>query len=286
MPAASITSVRSDRVTSVRRLHDRSGRRKSGRFVVEGPQAVQAAVDAGANIQEVFIDVEASPAILAMASVVPSPVTWVTPGVVQAMSETTTPQGIIAVCAMPEPMPIEEALRRSGPVVILDGVSDPGNVGTMIRTAHAAGAACVLLTPGCADPFNGKVVRATAGSIFGLPVLPDLAISTIVPHVKAARRALAVTSGGADEDLFNAVAARLVCPRTCWVIGSEAHGVSQEALEAAHVSVRIPMLAGPESLNAAAALAIVLYVTAYERGMFQSPTPESGVGEPGPAGEG
>ncbi|MHB1211408.1 MAG: TrmH family RNA methyltransferase, partial [Candidatus Nanopelagicales bacterium] len=152
-----------------------------------------------------------------------------------------------------------------GPVLVLEAVADPGNVGTAIRTADAAGAAAVVLTPDCADVHNGKVVRSTAGSLFHLPVLAGHPIAAVAAAATRAGRTVAVATGDGEADLFDAADRAVVDDRTCWIIGSEAHGASAQARAAAGVAVAIPMQGRAESLNAAIAAAIVLFVTRHAR---------------------
>lgn len=179
------------------------------------------------------------------------------------MSETKHSQGVLAVCDQLPGADLDAVLAVPAPVLILDGVSDPGNVGTILRTAEAVGASAVVLTSGCADIHNGKVIRSTTGSVFRVPVVLDVAMADVIAAVRRAGRALVVATGDGEEDLFTAVDSRMACPRACWVIGSEAHGVGDEAVEAADLSVRIPMAEGVESLNAAVSAAAILYVLAH-----------------------
>lgn len=261
-----ITSTASDRVKAVRALHGRAGRRKAGRFVVEGPQAVRSALAAGVVTRDLFTVDDAGaafPDLVDAAVAAGVPVTLVSPGVLAAMAETDRPQGVLAVCDLLPEVDLAAAMAADGPVVVLDALTDPGNVGTVIRTAHAAGAAAVVLAPGCADPHNGKVVRSTAGSLFGIPIAVGVPVEDAAAAAHAAGRSVVVATGDAEADLFTAVADGRVGPRTCWVIGSEAHGVGETARTVADGAVRIPMADGPESLNAAVAAAVVLYVTGF-----------------------
>lgn len=261
-----VTSVRSDRVTAVRALHARQGRRKSGRFVVEGPQAVRSALAAGVVIRDLFMDDDAGaafPDIVSTARERGLDVCRATPEVLAAMGETAQPQGVLAVCDQLPAGDLDAVMAAPGPVVVLDAVTDPGNVGTVIRTADAVGAAGVVLTSGSADVHNGKVVRSTAGSLFHLPVLSGFEIEAVTDAATRHGRSVAVATGDATVDLFGAVDDGLVGARTCWVVGSEAHGVSEAARAAATLAVRIPMAGRAESLNAAVAAAVVLYVTAH-----------------------
>jgi TrmH family RNA methyltransferase len=260
-----VTSVRSDRVTAVRALHARQGRRKAGRFVVEGPQAVRCAVAAGVVIRDLFMDDDAGvafPDVVLAAMAAGVTVTWTSPEALAAMGETRQPQGIVAVCDLLAAFDIATVMAAPGPVVVLDQLTDPGNVGTVIRTADAVGAAGVVLTPGSADVHNGKVVRSTAGSLFHLPVVPGVDIDEMVASAHASGRTVAVATGDGDIDLFAAVSVGSVDASTCWIVGSEAHGVSTVARQFADLAIRIPMSGRAESLNASVAAAIVLYVTA------------------------
>jgi TrmH family RNA methyltransferase len=263
-----VTSVKSDRVTAVRALQTRSGRRKAGRYLVEGPQAVRSAFAAGVPVHELFVDEDAGGGmsdIVATARETNCRVVEVTGQVLAAMCQTEHPQGVLAVCPLLPPMDLAAAMRRRGPVIVLEAVSDPGNVGTIIRTADAAGAAAVVLTAECADVHNGKVVRSTAGSLFHLPVIPGQSLDDVVAAARVAERPVAVTAGAGAMDLFGAAASGLVGDQTVWVIGSEAHGASAQARMAADVEVAIPMGGRAESLNAAVAAAVVLYVCSFAK---------------------
>jgi len=252
-------------VTAVRALHSRAGRRKARAFLTEGPQAVEAALQSGASIREVFVvdsDVEWTRA----AQVANLRVTTVTADVLAAMAETEQPQGVLAVCDLLPSVPLETIMDGMGPVLVLEALSDPGNVGTAIRTADAVGAAGVILTPESADIHNGKVIRATAGSVFHVPCATGIDLDEVVGAARRAGRSIAVATGDGSVDLFAAVSGGLVNDSTVWLIGSEAHGISARARSLADHLVSIPMRGGAESLNAAVAAAVVLYVTRHGDG--------------------
>jgi RNA methyltransferase, TrmH family len=279
-----ISSASSDRVKAVRALHSRSGRRKAGRFVVEGPQAVRSALLAGVVIHELVVADDAGAACADLVDEASSrgiTVIEASPAALSAMGETEHPQGVLAVCDLLPAVDLDAVMAVDRSILVLDGVSDPGNVGTAIRSADACGAGGVILGPGCVDPHNGKVVRATVGSLFHLPVVPHATMDDIVAAARRHQRALVVLAGDGDEDLFAAVSARMVCRRTCWVVGSEAHGVGPEARAAADLTVRIPMIGRAESLNAGVAASVALYVTAYGtalRGVDTGVDPAGGFG--------
>lgn len=263
-----VTSASSERVTRVRALHSRTGRRKAGRFVVEGPQAVRSALAADAVVHELYLDYDAGSDFSAerrAAEAAGARVIEVASRVMASMAQTQQPQGLLAVCGLLPAGDLAAAMAADGPVLVLEAVADPGNVGSAIRTADAAGAAAVVLTPDCADVHNGKVVRSTAGSLFHLPVLAGHPIAAVAAAAIRAGRTVAVATGDGEVDLFDAADQGIVDDRACWIIGSEAHGASAEARSAAGVAVSIPLRGRAESLNAAIAAAIVLFVTRHAR---------------------
>jgi TrmH family RNA methyltransferase len=269
MPA-DLTSTRSARVTEVRHLHDRRHRAERGAFVVEGPGAVEAAVSRG--ILELYATEQAAarhPALVEGALDSGGRVSIATDEVVQAMSETRQPQGLIAVCPLVT-RSLAEVLAV-GPtatplVVVLDRIADPGNAGTIIRTADAMGATAIVLTEGSVDPHNGKCVRSTAGSIFHVPIAADVSTADILDAVSAA--GIAVVAADADGGIALATpeSVELLRGPVAWVFGNEAHGVHEDLAAAARESVRIRQSGGAESLNVAAAAAICLFETARVRG--------------------
>jgi TrmH family RNA methyltransferase len=254
-----LTSRTSERVQAVRRLHARKGRRDAGLFLVEGPQAVREAV-ATPLVVEVFVQADLAPEVLAL--VAHLPVTVVSEPVMLALAETPSPQGIVAVCRWQE-ADLGLALPGGGaPSVLLDGVADPGNAGTIIRTADAAGAGGVVLTTGSVDPTNGKCVRSTAGSLFHLPIATDVSLGYVAGSIHRTRMLFAVATGDAAQDVGDWLGSVPRNQSICWVFGAEAAGVSEEARALADVQVRIPIYGRAESLNVAAAAAVCLYADA------------------------
>jgi TrmH family RNA methyltransferase len=258
-------------------LATRSGRRRHGRFLVEGPRAVRDLLTAAADgapyrLRAVYVteDVLARDPDL-VRSAPPAVVRATTPEVVAAISDAATPQGIVAVVDVPP--------RRGAPAVelgpatrgaVLVAVQDPGNVGTVVRAADAAGASVVALTPGCADLHAPKTVRSTAGSLFHLPVVPDVDLGELVPAARAAGVRLLATDAGGGTDLDEAVAAArsgtgpLAGPHL-WLLGNEGRGLDDRTLAAADAVVRIPLHGRAESLNLAMAATLVLFATARSR---------------------
>ncbi|MEB3298048.1 MAG: RNA methyltransferase [Candidatus Sericytochromatia bacterium] len=252
-----LTSIRNPRVQQVRRLHDGRGRREAGVFVVEGTRLLEALLVADWPVREVYVVPEREGTL---------PAAWrdrttvVASHVYAAMSTLEHPEGVLAVVELPV-APRMPAVRPDSLWLALDGLQDPGNVGALIRTADAAGVEAVLLGPGCADPFQPKVVRASMGSVFHVPMVrvPDM-LACCASTRASGMRWVATTLDDAVPLWHAALAGPL-----CWWMGREGTGLPKAALAAADIRVHIPMPGRAESLNAAAAAAVCLFETARRR---------------------
>lgn len=250
---------RTPRVVSARKLLRRAGRDKAGRFLVEGAQAVREALAHG-RVHEVFATDAAARRHEAMLAGVP--VTRVTDAVAAALSDTVTPQGLVAVCALVD-VPLAEALAGAPRLVaVAAGIADPGNAGTLVRVADAAGADAVLLAGDTVDPHNGKAVRASTGSLFHLPVARDRDATAVLHACRAAGLTLLVADGRGELDLHGPDTAPVLAGPTAWVFGGEAHGVPAPLAALADHRVRVPIHGRAESLNLATAAAVCLYASA------------------------
>ncbi|MEY4136544.1 MAG: hypothetical protein RL205_672 [Actinomycetota bacterium] len=259
-----LTSPRSPRVAAVRRLHSSRGRRDSRLFVAEGPQSVREALQLPDCVAEIFLSVTATEVCRTLAAHSSAPVTVVTDEVLTAMGETQAPQGILAVCRWIA-KPLAEVLRPGITMaVVIDGAGDPGNVGTIIRTAHAAGAEAVVMTLDTVDPHNGKCVRATAGSLFHIPICIGVPPHELADRAREVGVSMAITAADGATDLYDYVS-QPDRPATAWILGSEAHGVSAEMRSVADITVSIPMFGAAESLNVGSAAAICMYADAAAR---------------------
>lgn len=263
------TSPRSDRVKAVRRLAGRSARVRAGRFAAEGPQAVREAV-ATPWVEAVYATEVAwhrHQDIAALAAERAVRVHLVTEGVLEAMSDTVSPQGMIAVCRLVN-VPLASILGGSPRLVaVLARVRDPGNAGTVIRAADAAGADAVVLTDSSVDLHNPKCVRSTAGSLFHLPLVTGVSLSETVDALRGAGLAVLAADGAGDHDLdelqdsADASQGPLSGP-VAWVFGNEAWGLPPEDLALTDAVVRVPVHGRAESLNLATAASVCLYATA------------------------
>jgi TrmH family RNA methyltransferase len=262
---AELTSIRSGRVQAARRLTKRTFRAREGRFLAEGPQAVREAVARPATVTEVFVTREAAerhPELLEPAAEQGAPVHLVSGEVMSAIAQTVTPQGVVAVCrTLDRPLAdvLAEGLRL---VAVLAHARDPGNAGTVLRTADAAGAGAVLLTGDSVDPYNPKCVRASAGSLFHLPVAVGRDVANDLPALRAAGLQVLAADGHADLDLDQAVDQGMLSGPTAWVFGNEAWGLPPGTRELADAVVRVPIHGRAESLNLATAAAVCLYASA------------------------
>ena len=239
------------------KLQRHTGRRRSGGFLAEGPNLVAAAAARGL-VEEVFATGEA--AVRHRDLLGGLRVTPVTEAAAKALSETVTPSGLVAVCRIPETDLDTVLAARPTLIAVAVDLSEPGNAGTLIRTADAMGAAAVVFAGQSVDPYNGKCLRSSAGSIFALPVLSEPDVMVVLDKVRAAGMQVLATALDGEVSLDDA--GPVLARPTAWVFGSEAHGLAAEVGAAADRRVLIPMAGGAESLNVGAAAAICLYETA------------------------
>lgn len=260
-----ITSRQNSLVKYIRSLRDKKTREQEKLFVAEGINFVNEAILSGAFPEKLVISQRAAgnPRLAAMLGRIADPavITRVDDSVMEYMSETDSPQGVMALLRIPVISLDSLVNRADSMLVIIDGVQDPGNVGTIIRNADAFGAAGVILTKGCADLYNAKTLRSTMGSVFHLPVARDVAAAELVGFLGRNSVYTAVTC--LQEDAPAIEDSRLRFPLAL-VFGSEARGVSQELVHAADLSIKVPMAGAAESLNVAVAAGIVVY-EAYKR---------------------
>ncbi len=248
---------RSATVAAAVKLHRHVGRRRAKRFLAEGPNLVGAAAARGL-VREVFVTESAAERHASLLDSRQWPVHLVTDRAAKALSDTVTPVGLVAVCDMPATR-LEDVLAGSPRLIaVAVEIGEPGNAGTLIRIADAMGAAAVVLAGHSVDPYNGKCLRASAGSIFSVPVVVASEAHEAVTALRAAGLRLLATTVDGEMPLDQA---DLSAP-TAWLFGPEAHGLPADIAAAADHRVRIPMSGGAESLNVAAAAAICLYQSA------------------------
>jgi TrmH family RNA methyltransferase len=264
----SYPGVHSPRLKAARRLNKRAFRQRERAFLAEGPQAVAEAFHCGAQITDLFVTVPARTRhrdLVAAIAAAGIPVHVVSGEVMDELAQTVTPQGLLAVCGFVD-VPLAEVARAAPALVaLLANVRDPGNAGTVLRTADAAGAHAVVFADASVDPYNGKCVRASAGSLFHLPVVAGTRLEEAVVTLREAGLRIVAADGRAGRSLDDPeVQARLAGP-TAWMFGNEAWGLPPELVALADEPVAVPIYGRAESLNLAAAAAVCLYASARAR---------------------
>ena len=275
MASHEFTSIRSPRIKGVRRLAKRTFRQRERRFLAEGPQAVREALAArkpssaeptSSVVSELYATAEAMQRhidLVDAARAAGVPTHRVSLDVMSELAQTVTPQGIIAVCEFVDvPLTQIEDVRLA---VVLSHVRDPGNAGTVLRTADAAGADVVVFTDASVDPYNGKCVRASAGSLFHLPVVVGVTAEDAVAFLRGAGAQVWAADGGGTKDLHEVADSAQLDGPVGWVFGNEAWGLPDDVVRLTDGAVSVPIYGGAESLNLATAAAVCLYTTARQQ---------------------
>ncbi|AYM42102.1 RNA methyltransferase [Mycobacteroides chelonae] len=239
------------------KLHRPAARRRAGLFLAEGPNLVEAALRSGA-VERVFATEAATERFAGL--LVDAPVRLVTERAAKALSDTVTPVGLVAECRSIAAQWSQVAADSPRFVVVAVDISEPGNAGTLIRVADAMGADAVVLAGNSVDPFNGKSLRASAGSVFNVPVVPAGDAAVVAENVTA--RGGAVLATTLDGELSLDDADPVLAGPCAWIFGNEAHGLDSATAALATHRINIPMRGGAESLNLASAASICLYATA------------------------
>ncbi len=263
-----VLSPKSGRVRSARKLARRASRAEHGLFLAEGPQAVREALAVPGCVREVFALPGTHEELRPLAGTVP----WLLAdeASLAALSDTVHPQGVVAVCRLVD-VPLSDVLAaRPELVAVCADIRDPGNAGTVVRCADAAGAAGVVITGDSVDVHNGKAVRASVSSLFHVPVAVERDAAGTVGRLRASGLTVLAADGYGEVDLDEAEDSGLLADRTAWLFGNEAWGLPDALGALADHRVRIPIHGRAESLNLATAAALCLYASA--RAHRRSPT--------------
>jgi TrmH family RNA methyltransferase len=271
-----ITSGSNQHIALLRALHTSKGRAEHGAFLIEGPHLLEAALDARIIPPLIVYDpahLERTPTgrrllgRIEEAHASGAQTFDAAPAAIERAGDTRTPQGVVASVAQSDLAPERLRAQRRGrmrPILlVLDAISDPGNLGTILRSALAADVDEVLLAPGCADPYAPKVVRAGSGAHFHLPVRADLtwrAMGGLLGGAPAIQQTLLT-----EAEAHTPYDSLDLTQRTALIVGNEAHGASPEAARLATARISIPMWNKVESLNAAIAASVVLFEAARQR---------------------
>ena len=243
-----ITSKSNDLIKHIKSLHLKKNRDESREFIVEGPKMAKEVINSDLKISKVIICEELFNEPIDVRN---NDVEFVTSSVFEHISDTKTPQGIMAVVSKRN----NDDIKYSDTMFALDNVQDPGNLGTIIRTLDCAGINTLLLSKGCADEYNPKVIRSTMGAIFRVNVFSDLNLKEELENLKEEGYNVVVTSLEGATNMFE----HKFEGKNIVVIGNESNGVSKEIQELANVRIKIPMAGQTESLNAGVAASLVAY---------------------------
>lgn len=250
-----ITSKDNEIVKHIKKLKDKKERDEANEFVVEGIKMVEEAINEGANIKTVIVcdDCLGNSKIATdlLYEIAKENIIYVSEKIFKLISGVMTPQGILAVIEKPDTTNID---YKEDLYLILDNIQDPGNLGTIIRTADSINLKQIIIPKGSADPYNPKVVRSSMGAIFRVKIIETEELSQTVKEMKKHKIKILATDLRTDKSIYD-----VSYEKSAIVIGNEANGVSRDVLNLADESIKIPMLGKTESLNAAVATGIILY---------------------------
>lgn len=237
-----ITSSKNEKIKHIKKLYLKANRKKCGEFVIEGQRAVDDAIKNGAQIVTLVVseEYEGEPCL---------PAYRATNKVFNEAAQTVSPQNILAVAKIP----LYE-LKFEGLVIFCDDVRDPGNLGTIIRTADAVGAGAVILSKGCTDAYSPKVVRSTMSSIFNIPIFEKS--DEVLDELK--NNGYKIYTGALCDDATELFSCNLK-GRAVLVVGNEGNGVRPEIIKKSDVVIKIPMKGKAESLNVSVSAAVLMY---------------------------
>jgi RNA methyltransferase, TrmH family len=277
-PGVAYTGTHSPRLKAARRLGKRAFRDRERLFLAEGPQAVgeafaysrDSAHDTGngtgrASMTDLFVTAAARSKHVDLVDAIAAanvPVHLVNDAVMSELAQTVTPQGLLAICGFVDVTLGAAITGQAKLVAILANVRDPGNAGTVVRAADAAGADAVIFADASVDPYNGKCVRASAGSLFHLPVVAGTRLSDAISELHQAGLSVVAADGQAGRSLDEPDVQERLRKPTAWLFGNEAWGLPPELVALADETVAVPIYGKAESLNLATAAAVCLYASA------------------------
>jgi TrmH family RNA methyltransferase len=260
-----LTDPKASKVRGVAKLVKKDARSETGLFLLEGPQGFREALDRPKLILEAFATEEALARhkdLFDKAETLRINVQVVNESVLAALTDTNTPQGVVAVCEQFDVSLASILETKPKLVAVLSQIRDPGNAGTVLRAADAAGADAVIFTTGSVDIYNPKVVRSTTGSMFHLPFAVDVDVIEAIEALKAAGiQVLAADAGGVK--LNDLVSSGDLKKPTAWLFGNEAWGFEPGLIEQADQVVAVPIYGAAESLNLSTAASVCLYMSAF-----------------------
>lgn len=251
-----ISSKDNETIKYIKKLKEKKYREETNCYIIEGIKLVKEAIEENAKIKYILICEDCDDAVKLeqnlLYDIAKNNCLYVTKKLFLSISDVTTPQGVLAV--IEKKKGTEQIDYNDDIIVALDGIQDPGNLGTILRTVDSANLKQIILSKNSADPYNPKVVRSTMGAIFRVNIIEAENLAEILKEIKKHNFDVVVTSLETEESIYN-----LEYKNKIIVIGNEANGVSKEIQKIADKKVKIPMLGKTESLNASVATGIMVY---------------------------
>ena len=251
-------------IKGVAKLTKKEARSETGLFLLEGPQGLKEALERPKLIEKLFATEsfeEKYPDLISRARDSRVSVNLVSDSVLKELSDTTTPQGVVAVCQQFHVSLDDVIASKPTLVAFLAQIRDPGNAGTVLRAADAAGADAVIFSKGSVDIYNPKVVRSTTGSMFHLPFVIEAEIQSSLEKFKQA--GLSVLAADVAGDSLSTIPSTDLAKPTMWLFGNEAWGLEPEVSALADKLVQVPIFGAAESLNLATAASVCMYASAF-----------------------
>lgn len=248
-----IESKENSIIKEIKKLKDKKGRKEEQNFIIEGLRFCEEAISAKVEIKYIVYSEKIEDKIQDLLKELNSEVKIIktTHNILKTLCNTDNPQGILGVV----PMNISKQADEKGLYILVDKVQDPGNLGTIIRSAHGSGAKGVILTKGTVDPFNDKTLRSTMGSIFKIPIIEDDEALSLLKELKDKGFSIVVSSLQTEYNFYDVD----LCGNSVICVGNEGNGISDEVYNNSTVKVKIPMPGGAESLNVAVAASIMMF---------------------------
>ena len=251
-----ITSIKNDKIKNLRKLYQKKYRKQKGQFILEGLRLTRGSYNAGANLDTIYITKDFYNNLIKDEAFLinnQDKIVFVSNKLIKEVADTENPQDIITV--VNEPNFNEKQVLSKEYILILDRVQDPGNMGTIIRTAVAAGFQSLIITKGSVDVFNLKVLRSTMGAIYSIPFIKDVDLDKLKTMLNNKKQYIYAADLN-TEQYYNEL--KYKRPLSL-IIGNEAHGIREELLDLANQKLKIPIRGDIESLNAAVAAGLIMY---------------------------
>lgn len=251
-----ITSKDNEIIKNIKKLKEKKYRDEKKEFIIEGIKLIQEAIDEKAKIKLIVVCEECLKEETIeqklLYQIAKYNCIYVTPKVFQSITDVKKPQGILAIIEIEN---TEDIIKFDEDLIfVLDGIQDPGNLGTILRTLDSAGFSQLIVSEDTVDAYNPKVVRSTMGAIFRVKVIESKDLIRTIKNIKKHKFETLVTSLDTKENIYDIEYTKKIV-----VIGNESNGVSKEIMDIADIKAKIPMLGRTESLNAAVATSIIAY---------------------------